>query len=75
MKRLSAAINSWTECLSGQHDENISTITDTMDTTTSSTAVTTVKLFKLGGTPQVEVGTLVTYIYILINNPPLSLPP
>ena len=53
MKRLSAAINSWTECLSGQHDEDISTITDTMDTT--STTVTTVKLFKLGGIPQVEV--------------------
>ena len=52
MKRLSAAINAWTECLCGQDEEVV--IDTTMDTTPSQGA----SQFKLGGTPQVEVSCL-----------------
>lgn len=55
MKRLSAAINSWTESLTGQHDENEvdGGIDTTMDTTPA--AAQAGQIFKLGGTPKVEV--------------------
>ena len=55
MKRLSAAITSWTDSLTGQLDEGGVSIDTTMDTTPSLTTV----LFKLGGSPQVEVHPLV----------------
>ena len=51
MKRLSAAISSWTECLKGQLDDDSMVVDTTADTTPSQSTTH----FKLGGTPQVEV--------------------
>ena len=49
MKRLSAAIVSWRDCLVGNEDES------TIDTSMDTKPVTAGNQFKLGGAPEVEV--------------------
>ena len=52
IKRLSLAIQSWTECLNGIVVEGAGGVDTTMDTTSSSTSQ---PQHKLGGTPELEV--------------------
>lgn len=66
MKRLSAAINSWTECLLGQQEGADGLSVDTTMDTTPSQSTTTASQFKLGGTPQVEVCTCVTVEWFVL---------
>ena len=55
IKRLSLAIQSWTECLNGIVVEGAGGADTTMDTTSSGTAQ---PQHKLGGTPELEVREL-----------------